>query len=331
MTYFSPQTVALVKSPEKTAVQGHFSGEPGEAPLLTIGMLAPLFLEWSRYEVRRADWTVRRYGEALSWVIRDIGDQPVRELNIGHLMELRRRMEERGCREARIAGVLNAVRSLLKFCRDVLHVEALAPERVRLPRIPRRDVVFLSKEEVGEFLRAIIPRDDLWPTAPISRLRLRTLAEVLLGTGARISEVLRLKRDDVDFEKGEARTIGKGNKERRLFFTERSLEWLRRYLSRRSDKEDGLFVTHGYPVRQFTYDNVKKLFWTATRRAGLKKRVTPHILRHTMATTLLFNGCPIGHIKELLGHERLDTTCRYYLGLDMRAAKEAHGKFLTYE
>ena len=50
-----------------------------------------------------------------------------------------------------------------------------------------------------------------------------------------------------------------------------------------------------------------------------------------MATTLLFNGCPIGHIKELLGHERLDTTCRYYLGLDKRAAKEAHGKFLTYE
>ena len=90
-------------------------------------------------------------------------------------------------------------------------------------------------------------------------------------------------------------------------------------------------MTQGYPPRQFTYDNVKKLFWGATRRAGLKKRVTPHILRHTMATTLLFNGCPIGHIKELLGHERLDTTCRYYLGLDMRAAKEAHEKFLTYE
>ena len=60
-------------------------------------------------------------------------------------------------------------------------------------------------------------------------------------------------------------------------------------------------------------------------------RAHPHMLRHTVATTLLFNGCPIGHIKELLGHERLDTTCRYYLGLDMRAAKEAHGKFLTYE
>ena len=50
-----------------------------------------------------------------------------------------------------------------------------------------------------------------------------------------------------------------------------------------------------------------------------------------MATTLLFNGCPIGHIKVALGHERLDTTCRYYLGLDLRAAKEAHQEFLKYE
>jgi integrase/recombinase XerD len=59
--------------------------------------------------------------------------------------------------------------------------------------------------------------------------------------------------------------------------------------------------------------------------------VTPHILRHTAATQLLFNGCPVGHIKAILGHERLETTCRYYLGLDQRAAKEAHRKYLSYD
>jgi integrase/recombinase XerD len=76
-----------------------------------------------------------------------------------------------------------------------------------------------------------------------------------------------------------------------------------------------------------SYDAVKTDFRRFARLARLKKRVTPHVLRHTMATTLLFNGCPIGHIKHLLGHERLDTTCRYYLGLDVRAAGEAHRKF----
>jgi site-specific recombinase XerD len=55
------------------------------------------------------------------------------------------------------------------------------------------------------------------------------------------------------------------------------------------------------------------------------------MLRHTVATTLLFNGCPIGHIKEILGHDRLITTCNFYLGADKRAAKKAHGDFLDYE
>jgi site-specific recombinase XerD len=53
-------------------------------------------------------------------------------------------------------------------------------------------------------------------------------------------------------------------------------------------------------------------------------------LRHTAATTLLFNGCPISHVKEILGHERLETTCKYYLGVDKRKAKEAHNVYLKF-
>ncbi len=80
-----------------------------------------------------------------------------------------------------------------------------------------------------------------------------------------------------------------------------------------------------------SYDTIKSVFRRVAQRAHLRKKVTAHVLRHTVATTLLFNGCPIGHIKELLGHERLDTTCRYYLGVDVRAAQEAHRKYLRYE
>lgn len=67
------------------------------------------------------------------------------------------------------------------------------------------------------------------------------------------------------------------------------------------------------------------------KMAGIKKKVTAHIMRHTVATTLLFNGCPIGHIKEILGHELLQTTCKFYLGTDKRAAKGAHAKYLNYD
>jgi integrase/recombinase XerD len=281
--------------------------------------------------MRRPPTTIARYREALNWVIRDIGDLPVAGLNVGHILSLRRSMDQRGCGEARIAAVLNALRSYLKFCREVLRLTALDPRQIRVPRIPRRDVVFLTKVEVDQFVRAIIGSGERGDDISLARLRFRALVEVLLGTGARISEVLSLDRRDVDSDSREVKIVGKGRKQRVLFFTDRAMEWLGRYLRRRRDDEEAVFVTRGTPPRRLSYDAVKAAFPRFARLARLQKKVTAHVLRHTVATTLLFNGCPIGHIKDLLGHERLDTTCRYYLGLDVRAAGEAHRKFLKYE
>jgi site-specific recombinase XerD len=263
--------------------------------------------------MRRPPATIARYREALNWVIRDVGDLPVARLNVGHILSLRRRMDQRGCGEARIAAVLNALRSYLKFCREVLRLTALDPRQIRVPRIPRRAVVYLTKAEVDQFARAIIGSGERWDEIPLARLRFRALVEVLLGTGARISEVLSLDRRDVDSDSREVKIVGKGRKQRVLFFTDRAMEWLGRYLACRRDDEEPVFVTRGNPPRRLSYDAVKAAFNRFARLARPKKKVTAHVLRHTVATTLLFNGCPIGHIKELLGHERLDTTCRYHL------------------
>ncbi len=331
MSVFSSHPPTLVQVPATPIIQGGFSPQPGSEVEFTIGMLAPLFLEWARYEMRRAPATVQRYGEALHWVIRDIGDQPVARLHMGHLLALRRAMETRGCREARIAAILHALRAFLKFCHEVLRVPTLSYRDIRVPRIPRRDVVYLTIEEVQRFVDAIVAPGASWEAVPLTRLRFRALVEVLLGTGARISEVLSLNRNDIHVEHKEAKIIGKGKKERMLFFTDRALLWTQRYLSRRWDDDEALFVTQGDPPRRLGQrDRIKDMFARYRRQADMTKPVSPHILRHTMATTLLFNGCPIGHIKELLGHERLDTTCRYYLGLDRRAARAAHEQFLHY-
>jgi len=325
----SPQEVIPVKSPENTFIQEHVDDSEDVRRSLTISTVAPAFLDWTRYELRRAPNTIQRYREALGWVVRDIGDVPVSRLHIGHVLELRRRMDARGCGEARMASILNSLRSLLKFSRTVLGVPVLDPRQIRIPRVPRRDVVYLSKEEVQRFLEAIMPPGESWEEAMLSRLRFRALVEVLLGTGARISEILALDRSDINMEHREAKIVGKGNKQRTLFFTDRALEWLGRYLSKRRDDERPLFVGAG--DRRLVYDAVKTAFQRFEKRSAIGKTITAHILRHTMATTLLFNGCPIGHIRALLGHERLDTTCRYYLGLDLRAAKAAHEQFLKYE
>ena|SRR2546425_305688 len=100
--------------------------------------------------MRRPPSTIARYCEALSWVIRDVGDLPMARVNTAHILSLRRKMDQRGCGEARVAAILNALRSFLKFCRDVLRLAVLDPRHIRVPRIPRRDVAYLTKEELGK-------------------------------------------------------------------------------------------------------------------------------------------------------------------------------------
>ena len=170
--------------------------------------------------MRRAPSTTIRYREALGWVVRLIGDQPVGQLHLGHIITIRCKTEERGCCEARVAAILHALRSFLTFCREVLQLPVLDPREVRVPRIPRRDVVHLMKDEVQRYLEAIIAPDELWEAVSLTRLRFRTLVEVLPGTGARISEVLSLNHSDVHWARKEAKIIGMGNKQRTLFFTD---------------------------------------------------------------------------------------------------------------
>jgi integrase/recombinase XerD len=199
---------------------------------------------------------------------------------------------------------------------------------VKVPRIPRREVIFLTPAEVETFVAAI-PIYATMRRMDLKWLGFRAIVEVLLGTGMRISEALSLTRSSVNLETGEARIVGKGNKERTVFFSPRALGWLKEYLSRRTDQKDNLFAfPNGEP---FKISSIEAWCRDTRQRAGLQKLVRPHILRHTVATTLLFNGCPISHVKEILGHDRLETTCQYYLGIDKTAAKAAHRKYLSFD
>ena len=200
---------------------------------------------------------------------------------------------------------------------------------IHFPRIPQREVQFLTPNEIQQYVAAIPIR-----TGPrsfdLKWLCFRALVEVLLGSGMRISEALSLRRASINFQTGEATIIGKGNKERVVFFSTRSLNWVKEYVTRRQDRGEALFVVgrHGKALELPT-----ALAWFRRFRKMIRfpKPVTAHMFRHTVATTLLFNGCPIGHIKEILGHDRLITTCNFYLGADKRAAKKAHGEFLDYD
>jgi integrase/recombinase XerD len=111
----------------------------------------------------------------------------------------------------------------------------------------------------------------------------------------RISEALSFNRD-FDWEQGSAMVVGKGNKQRKIFITERTRYWLKEYLSVRADNNPALFVTYGNnPKRLHRYD-LGKQFRLLANKAGITKKLTPHVLRHTAATLMMQNGCPLPYI-----------------------------------
>jgi integrase/recombinase XerD len=285
-----------------------------------ISTLIDGFLEYSQYELNFSPKTISKYQESLGWFVRDIGDKEINELTVQDFVRLKKLMIGRGVGQSRIASVVFATKSFLNYCRNFLKLSALDPKQIRPPKRVKREVIFLTKEEIESFINTI-------GTATMTDLRFRAIVATILGTGMRISEVLSLNRKDIQWDKKEAKIIGKGNKERRVFFTDKALGWIRKYLERRHDSCEAVFVTTGEPQRLTTWD-IWRFFKRHREKAKIAKKLTPHILRHTVATNLVFNGCPIVHVKEILGHERLDTTCRYYLGVDKELAKRAHDQYL---
>lgn len=295
----------------------------GQAP--RVSDVIPRFLDHLRVEERRAPGTLLRYRTYLSAFRDAVKDCPMGEIDSERLSIYKRRLMDQGLSAATMATMLSSVRSLLRYVRSVEGWTTYDPERVRRPKIPLREVEYLTKEEVQRFLAAI-------PLKTLTGLRDRALAEILCATGMRISEALSLNRADIDWETKEAQIVGKGNKERRVYFTDTALQWLAKYLAYRHDDNPALLIAQGFEPQRLRAEGIWRQFRKYGVRAGIGKSVYPHMLRHTMATTLLANGCPIGHIRTLLGHGHLQTTCRYYLGIISAAeAKAAHARYLAYD
>jgi site-specific recombinase XerD len=293
-----------------------------------MSTLVPEFLVYARVELQFADQSLLKYKDCFRQIQRMIGDRDVLSYSKDDVMQLKSRMLEKGHSVSRQVSILSALKRLLAYCRKQRNLPTLDPTEILVPKRPRRDVVFLTPAEVERFAAAInltnLDGSLCWPA-----LRFRALVEALLGSAMRIGELLSLDRTSLDLVNREAKIVGKGNKERVAFFTQRAVYWLQQYLATRQDGHPALFVCQGGRSR-LKRDDIWRPFNRYRKVSGINKPVTPHLLRHTAATQLLFNGCPIGHIKEILGHERLETTCRYYLGLDRRAAKQAHERYLKY-
>jgi integrase/recombinase XerD len=142
-------------------------------------------------------------------------------------------------------------------------------------------------------------------------LRERSILEWIFSTGCRLSEVINTDIDDLNFKDYSVRVIGKGNKEREVYFSPKAKLYLDKYLASRKDSCPALFVTLRKPIHRLGARGIQKEVDKIAVKAGFDKAVFPHLLRHTMATLGVQSGAKLTTIQHLLGHDDPSTTQIY--------------------
>jgi site-specific recombinase XerD len=154
----------------------------------------------------------------------------------------------------------------------------------------------------------------------------RALFEFLLSTGIRISELIGLNRDSINFHERECVVFGKGSKERTVYFDARAKVHLMNYLDSRTDKDPALFVRLHKPHGRLQQAAIEHAMCRLGKTAGVY-RIHPHKFRRTMATMAIDKGMPIEQVQRLLGHEQIETTMRYAM-VNQTNVKNAHRKYI---
>lgn len=183
----------------------------------------------------------------------------------------------------------------------------------------------LNENEIISLINAMdSSKDDyLSEASEFLRLRNKVILALLYSSGLRVSELVTLHSDSIDLRDRTIRIRGKGEKDRIVLFDEQTKELLEGYLKVRGDQSDYLFLNRS--GNHLTPRYIQMMIKDYAKAAGIKKKVTPHILRHSFATHLLKNGVDIRAIQQLLGHSNLSTT-QIYTSVDMHTLKNVYDR-----
>jgi site-specific recombinase XerD len=296
------------------------------------------FIKYLRNIKNASAYTIRNYERSLSLLTKTMGeDAEISELNLDKLDDFRDAIFSKKTKKGepisrRTQNIyLIPVRSFLKFClKRELSETIISPEKIELIKIDPHDVSGLNAEELESLRNFRSSKNDFIAA------RDRAIVEMLFSTGLRISELTSLNRENVNLKIREFSIIGKGKKIRAIFLTPRAVEFLQKYLDLRDDNFAPFFISAKKTKKDFENKGKnRRISRTAIevmvrdrgRKCGITRPVTPHILRHTFATTLLRNGADLRSVQELLGHASISTTQIYthFVNADL---KKTHEKFL---
>jgi site-specific recombinase XerD len=219
---------------------------------------------------------------------------------------------------------LIALRVFLKYLAK-REVNSLPAERVELAKVSERSLDLISIKELVRLLE--IPKGE-----DLKNLRDKAILEMLFSTGLRVSELCSLSRD-IDLSKDEISVRGKGEKVRVVFLSESAKDAVKKYLTKRADMDDALFVSIGFGgsaskniSKRLTSRSVERIVKDCAIKAGISKKVTPHVIRHSFATDLLQNGADLRSVQAMLGHSNISTT-QIYTHVTDKHLRDIHKMF----
>lgn len=293
------------------------------------------FISYLEIEKNRSPLTSRNYSLYIrrfidylsrsnpSPTLKDITEEDIR----GFRLYLSRKKDNKGnlLKKSTQAYHLIALRSFLRWLvrKDY---PVLSPEKIELPKTESVSLKFITPEQIDKLLNQ--PN-----SSSIIGLRNRAILELLFSTGLRVSELARLNRDQINFKSKELGIIGKGGYPRVVFLSDRCRYWLERYFTARQDNYKPCFIRYSGKIEitnpeaaRLSVRSIQRIIEKYRRRAGIGVKVTPHVLRHSFATDLLFQGADLRSVQELLGHKNIATT-QIYTHVTNKRLREMHEKY----
>ncbi|MCU0660085.1 MAG: tyrosine-type recombinase/integrase [Candidatus Pacebacteria bacterium] len=289
------------------------------------------FLEYIEIEKGNSLKTVENYDRYLSRFFsyakptdsQAITDDAVREFRL-HLnrQQVRNKKTTDTLKKNTQNYYMIALRVFLKYLMK-RGITSLSPEKIELAKIKERSLDLISIDELNRLLSAP-------DTHNLAGLRDRAILELFFSTGLRVSELCSLNHD-IDLSKDELSVRGKGEKVRVVFLSDEAKTAIRAYLAKRQDMDEALFVqtskkknTNG--ELRLTSRSIERLVRFYATKAGISKKVTPHVIRHSFATDLLGNGADIRSVQMMLGHSNIATT-QIYTHVTDKQLRDTHKKF----
>ncbi|MFA5997206.1 MAG: site-specific tyrosine recombinase/integron integrase [Candidatus Paceibacterota bacterium] len=299
-------------------------------PQTSLGNYARQYLEYLEIERGRSLKTIENYERYLTRFLTASGAKEPSDVtdDLIRTFRLWLNRQESGVREGRHETLkkktqnyyLIAIRSFLKYLRK-RGVESYSPEKIELAKVAERTIDLLSVQDLHRLLAA--PSGD-----SVKEFRDKAILELFFSTGLRLSELCALQRD-IDLTRDEISVRGKGEKVRVVFLSDEAKTAIAAYLKKRKDMDDALFASDKARADgslRLTPRSIERMVKHYAAKAGIMDKVTPHILRHSFATDLLYNGADIRSVQIMLGHSNISTT-QIYTHVTDSELRNVHKKF----